>query len=238
MVSMTTKSASVCPYSVFVDVPQRCFGLISIKDDNQFVNRSVPANQFDAYNDGESRIKSSLASIFTSMLAWVIPFTVTLVFTLDAIAERNITRFIWVLAVDAGLILATVVSSRYLRRRQKHYDRITEGLDGQIVTTPCDHHAHDLHRIQAALDKLQAAHGTAYDEQAREAVAAVLDQNVHQPSQKHLLISESKAEDSSSKAIRIRTFEAKNQWSQDVAKAEHLVLGLEEAAGKKTPVTA
>lgn len=235
---MTTKSASVRPYSVFFNVPHILKSVFNFKIDRQYVNRSAPTEQLEAYKDGESRLKEVPAYILTSAPAWVFPIMATVIYAMDAIAERDSGRFIWVLAVDAVLILATVVSSRYLSRRQKHYDRITEGLGGQIVAAPCDHHAHDLHRIQAALDKLQAAHGTAYDEQAREAVAAVLDQNVHQPSKKHLLIADSKAEDSSSKAIRIRTFEAKSQWSQDVAKAEHLVLGLEEAAGEKTPVAA
>ncbi|GAA4034984.1 hypothetical protein GCM10023063_19100 [Arthrobacter methylotrophus] len=48
---------------------------------------------------------------------------------------------------------------------------------------------------------------------------------------------DSAAEDSDPVAIRTRTLAAKAAWGRDVARAEHLVLELEDAAAGKVPAT-
>jgi hypothetical protein len=85
---------------------------------------------------------------------------------------------------------------------------------------------------------LQGEHGDVFDDRAREAAVAVLDQNLHRPNEKHLIIADSAADDADSVAIRSRTLEAKSKWTRDVANAEHLILVLEDAAAQKVPAAA
>jgi hypothetical protein len=232
---MTTSNAPARLYSVFVDVPQFYNGLFALKDSETYVDKAVEPGQLDAYTANDSRIKTILACLSASMFLWIFPMAFGVISVLSAVMSREFTRMAWVLGLIAAWVITVVVSQRFITRRQKSYDETTFLLAERLVPAPRDDRERDLHRIQQALTALQAGHGSAYDNQAREAVAALLDQNLHRPNEKHLIIADSTADDADSVAIRTRALAAKAAWSGDVAKAEHLVLALEDAAAGKVP---
>jgi hypothetical protein len=232
---MTTSSAPARPYSVFVEVPQFYSGLFALKDSETYIDKGLKPGQLDAFSAGDSRIKTILACLNTSMFLWMFPLAYGAISTLSAAVSRDFSRLAWTLGLMAVWIITVVVSSKYISRRQKSYYETTALLAEHLVPAPCDDRRDDLYRIQRALRTLQDKHGADFDDQAREAVAAVLDQNRHRPNEKHLIIADSAAEDSDSVAIRTRTLAAKAAWTGDVAKAEHFVLALEDAAAGKVP---
>lgn len=234
---MTTHSASARPYSVFFEVPQFYSGLFALKDSETFVDKGTTPGQLDAYTANDSRIKAILACLSASMFLWMFPMAVGTVEVLVAAASRDFTRLAWAVGLIAAWVITVIVSKKYIARRQKFYDETTALLAQHIAPAPRDERRDDLRRIQKALSALQDEHGAAYDDRAREAVVAVLDQNRHRPNEKHLIIAESTAVDPDSVAIRTQALEAKATWVGDVARAEHLVLVLETAAGQKDLAT-
>ncbi|MBG0738938.1 hypothetical protein IV500_05810 [Paeniglutamicibacter antarcticus] len=232
---MTISSAIARPYSVFVEVPQFHGGLFALQDSETYIDRDVTPGQLDAFSTNDNRIKTILACLATSIFLGLFPMAFGMISVLDALVEHNLIQLSWVLGLILAWVLTIVVSHKYISRRQKSYDETTAALAQRLVPVPRDDRRGDLRRIQTALTTIQSGHGTAYDDRAREAVAAVLDQNLHRPHKKHLIIADSAARDSDSVAIRTRALAAKASWSGDVAKAEHLVLELEDAAAGKAP---
>jgi uncharacterized membrane protein (DUF485 family) len=234
---MTTSSASARPYSVFVEVPRFYDGLFAMKDSETYVDRDVKPGQLDAFSAHDSRFKTILACVSASMFLWMFPIMYGMISVLSAAMSHDLPQLAWVLGLILAWVITVVVSKKYINRRQKSYDETTDALAGHLVPAPRDNRRADLWRIQDALATLQNEHGAEYDAQARDAVAAVLDQDAHRPNEKHLIIADSAAVDSDSVAIRTRTLAAKALWSGDVAKAEHFVLALEDAAAGKIPAT-
>lgn len=232
---MTTSSASARPYSVFVDVPVIYSGLVTFKDEATFVDTALAPGQIDSYELLGSRAKIIAACILTSMLAWLFPTMFFLIETMRSLMHRDYVWLAWEAGIVAAVVVAIIVASRYIGRESKAVDAAIADMKGRIADVPKGDRREDLIRIQKALDVLQSEHGTAYDDRAREAVNAVLDQHRHQPDEKHLIIAESTADDADSVAIRARALAAKAAWGQDVARAEHLVLELEDAAAGKLP---
>jgi uncharacterized membrane protein (DUF485 family) len=232
---MTTSSASARPYSVFVGVPQFYTGFFALKDDKTYIDKGAAPGLLDAYSAGNNRFKTILACLSISMFFWAFPTAAGAISLLSALVKRDYVQLAWVVGLILAWVATVIVSSRYVTRRQKHYDATTALLAEHLVPAPRDDRRDDLYRIQKALNTLQAEHGPDYDDQAREAVAAVLEQNRHRPNEKHLLIADSAAEDPDSVTIRTRTLADKAAWTGDVAKAEHLVLVLEDAAAGKVP---
>lgn len=237
MSPMTTQCASARPYSVFFDLPTFFRGLVTIKDSATFINKGLEPGQIDSYKLDGNRGKTIAACILTSMLVWAFLAIFALAEFLDSLMLRDYVKLAWVGGGVLAALIAITVSSRFITRRKKAFDAAIADMDGKIAPVPKGGgRRRDLWRIQEALDSLQPEHGTAYDDRAREAVAAVLNQNRHRPDEKHLIIADSTADDSDSVAIRARALAAKAAWGHDVAKAEHLILALEDAAGSKVPV--
>jgi uncharacterized membrane protein (DUF485 family) len=235
---MTTSSAPARPYSVFVDVPQFYTGLFALKDSKTYVDRGVKPGQLDAFTANENRIKTILACVTSTMFLWMFPMAFGMISVLSAVMSRDFTRLAWVAGLILAWVITVVVSNRYISRRQKSFDETSALLAQHLVPAPRDGRSADLGRIQRALNTLQGEHGDVFDDRAREAAVAVLDQNLHRPNEKHLIIADSAADDADSVAIRSRTLEAKSKWTRDVANAEHLILVLEDAAAQKVPAAA
>lgn len=225
------------PYSVFVDVPGIFSGLIAVKTRTRFVDRALAPGQIQSYGLFESRVKTAAACFFASSIIWVLPIALLAIEGVTALARRDYSDLAWVLGIFLAWAAVAISSSRYLSRETKTAEAAVVNMKGLIAPVPEDGTEQDLARIQTALNVLQPEHGTAFDDRARAAVAAVLDQNLHRPNEKHLIIAESTAVDADSTSIRKRTLEAKALWSRDVARAEHLVLELEDAAAGSVPAT-
>lgn len=234
---MTTDSATARPYSVFVRVPDAGF------DNNvrmyTHVDRGLSPSENDSVSSSSDIKKLALASLSDTLLTPVV---------VVALAAWGFTQWgmdsaaggaAWwavTLAVVAAILWAWVTKKSIMRR----VGRLTEELiEAGRLANP---HARrsDLRRIDAALKVLQASSGTEFDDLARQAVIAVLDQDLRAPSQKTVAIAESKAVDPDSTVIRARVLAQKAQHNADIAKAESLVFDLEQFAEKKSqePVTA
>lgn len=235
---MTTDSAAVRPYSVFVRVPDAGF------DNNvrmyTHVDRGLSPSELDSVSSSSDIKKLALASLAVTPLT---PIVVV------ALAAWGFTQWgmdsaavgaAWWTATFA--VISTIVWAWFSKKSiMSRVGRLTEELleEGRLAD-PHERRS-DLRRIQAALTVLQASSGTDFDGLAREAVIAVLDQELKAPSQKTLAIAESKANDPHSTAIRARVLAQKSQRDADAAKAESLIFDLESfAAAKKNqaPVTA
>ncbi len=227
---MTTDSAPARPYSVFIHVPVIFSGLLTIGVEETFVDRALKPGQVDSYGLFRGRIKTIAACFFDSKLIWMFPAFLAVVETLKVLSHHSDAGLPWTAGIILGLAVAFIVSDRFVRRQKEAVDAAIADMEGLIASIPKDDRKRDLLRIQQALNVLQREHGTAFDGRAREAVAAVLDQNLRRPSDKHLIIADSTAVDADSASIRVRTLEEKAAWSRDVAWAEHLVLDLEDAA--------
>jgi hypothetical protein len=235
---MTTSSASARPYSVFVQVPRFYGGLITFKDEDSFVDRGLEPGQIDLYEDGGSRAKTVAACILNSLLYWALPAFIVLGYLMSGLVKHDVAQIIWSTGAGVAGICAYIASDWYINKRQKSFDETSALLAQHLVPAPRDGRSADLGRIQRALNTLQGEHGDVFDDRAREAAVAVLDQNLHRPNEKHLIIADSAADDADSVAIRSRTLEAKSKWTRDVANAEHLILVLEDAAAQKVPAAA
>ena len=233
---MTISSGAARPYSVFIEVPRFYNGLFAFKGSETFVDKGANPSQLDGYSANESRIKTILACLADSMFLWIFPAAFAMISVISSVMSYDLARLAWELGLLAAWIITVIVAHRYINRQQKSYDETTKRLAGDLAPVPKGRER-DLHRIQNALQTLQQDHGPAYDEQAQEAVSAVLVQDRHRPCEKHLIIADSTAVDPDSVAIRARALASKAAWGADVARAEHLILVLEATAEQKVPAT-
>lgn len=228
--SMTTDSAAVRPYSVFVRVPDAGF-------DNSVriythVDRGLTPSELDSVSSPSDIRKLELTSLLdTSLTPVVVIALAAWGFTQWGMDSAAGATAWWVVtvAVVAAIVWAYCTKGRIMHR----VGRLTgELIEAGRLANP---HARrsDLRRIEAALTVLQASSGTAYDDLARQAVIAVLDQDLRAPTAKTVAIAESKAVDPASVVIRARVLAQKAQHNADIAKAESLVFDLEQYAAQK-----
>lgn len=219
-------------------MPYYAFGFISGRDSHSYVATGLQSGQLDAYDLYGSKLKFILASALSSAL--------TIFFAMFGLlgclsAIRSDPAALPILWGSSALWLGgTVWAVRYLRGFSDRTKAAIAELKQRdaIASVPEDERFGDLRRISRAIRYLQAEHGSSYDDQARKAVVAIIEQNRHQPDEKHVAIAHSDALDEQSKTIRIRAMEAMKEWRRDVANAEQLILGLEEAAGIRAAATA
>lgn len=223
--------STVRPYRVFVDVLDADF------DNNvrlhTHVDRGLGPSEIDSLSSPSDHKKLALTSLIGTPVSMIV---------LVALASWGVTQ--WQLQGSAAsrvawsavtVAVAAVLAVSYWTRTSitRRLELLKNGLiEAGRLANP---HARrsDLRRIQAALTVLQASSGTAFDELARKAVIAVLDQDLKTPSPKTVAIAESKANDPDSNVIRARVLAQKAEWAADVAKAESLVFELEQFAAEK-----
>lgn len=238
MGSMTKDSASARPYRVFVRVIDARFeGNLRLQT---HVDRGLSPAEIDSLGSPADLKKLALTSLTGTPVTPIV---------LVALAAWGLTELMQGSAASGvawaavNVAVAAVLAVSYWTRKTitRRMDRLTESLiEAGRLANP---HARrsDLRRIQAALTVLQTSSGTAFDVLARNAVIAVLEQDLNSPSVKTVAIAESKASDPDSTAIRARVLAQKAQRDADVAKAESLIFELEQFAAEKKssePVTA
>lgn len=238
MTRMTTQSTPVHLYGVFVRVPRFFTGVVTFKDTETFIDKTLKPGQVDSYGLDERGPTSVAVCVFGSPFFWIFPLAFFTTFLLESLAKRDFVMLAWVVGSALVTAIACFASSRHIRRRQMAFGAAIKDCGDRIAPVPSDNRLVDLRRIERALVTLQQKHGSMYDDRAREAVAAVLEQDNHRPDEKHLIIARSTASDADSEAIRERTLEKESAWGRDVARAEHLILSLEEAVGDKVPAAA
>lgn len=226
---MTTPSASARPYSVNVRVIHGGDLDSSIRLHN-YVDRGLSPSEIESLSPPSDIKKLALTSLVSSPLTPMV---------LLVLAAWGIAQWVsgsggaaWaavVVPVTAVLAVSYRTKKTIVRRLELVRDAL---IDAGRLANPHERRS-DLRRIQAALTVLQASSGTDFDGLAREAVIAVLDQELNAPSQKTLAIAESKASDPHSNEIRARVIAQKAQRDADMAKAESLIFGLEQFAARK-----
>jgi hypothetical protein len=234
---MTTSSATVRPYRVFVDALYLPDSPIVGSTTTKVIDGGLAHSELDEIRRPE--VRSRLIWIDLSGSIW--PFILD-VFLLAigwfTFAAQPITGAATFLA-GAGVIVAHIYAIRFgIRLRSETNDARGQLLAyGRIAyySTQGGATLDQLSRIDKAIRALQARDGSAHDDKAREAVAAVLRQDKHEPTKRQLGIADSTANDADSIAIRTRALAAKAAWSGDVARAEHLVIALEDSAAGKAP---
>lgn len=228
---MTTDNAAVRPYSVFVRVPDASF-------DNRIrlythVDRGLSPAEINSVSSTSDVKKLTLASLLLDS-----PLTPIVVVALAAWGltqwgmESSLVGAVWwaaTLTVVASTVWAFISNRSIARRVERLTDELIE--KGRLAN-PHERRS-DLRRIQTALTALQASSGTDFDDLARQAVIAVLDQELNAPGPKALAIAESKASDPDTTVIRARALAQKAQRDADVAKAESLIFDLEQSAARK-----
>lgn len=232
---MTIESASVRPYSVTFDALYLHHTLILGTDTVRAVDNGLTPDEKNELTRPDKRRTIAWINKLTSVYLFVFGFAlmdVGAVYFFAHAGHRTLAAagFILGLAVTAGFFWAHIRGGQIRREVRASSDRLT--ASGRLAYWSDVEPAvrSDLTRVARALKDLQERSGTAHDAKARKAVAAVFSQDLHRPNEKHLIIADSTADDSDSVAIRTRTLAAKAAWSGDVAKAEHLVLALEDAA--------
>lgn len=230
---MTTQSTAAQRYRVFVEVPHYFTYLFSGRGNVTFVNKGLRPGQLEGYNMYGSKAAFVLAAVFSSTLTWLFSATFIAAALVPAIANGDAVGI--AVGGTAAVLLVTFgtwATMRMDRLGAVAANAIVELKEQDVLASvPENERFEDLRRISRAIQYLQREHGSNYDDQAREAVIAVLDQNRSQPDEKHLTIARSDASDATSAAIRKRALEAEAAWGRDVATAEKLILELEEAAG-------
>lgn len=235
---MTTSSASARPYSVFVGALDTDF------DDHvrrhTYVDRGLSPLEVDSLDSPSDLKKLALTSLVGTPVTPLILLALAVWGVAQWVQGSAAGTALWA-AVAAAVAAVIVVSYRTRNTITGRLKSLTgELLEAGRLANPSEGQF-DLRRIQDALTTLQASKGTDFDELARKAVIAVLDQNLKAPSPKTLAIAESKASDPDSTVIRARVQAQKAQRDADVAKAESLIFDLEQfAAETKTqgPLTA
>lgn len=238
MKRMTTQIPASAPYRVFVELPHYAFGLISGRDPKAYVATGLRPGQLDSYDLYGSTAKFIVASALSSVLGMF--FVMFGALGLIAPIRPGADALPILVGIGTLWLGATVWAFQYMWRCGNRTEAAIDELKkaGAIAAVPEDDRFEDLRRISRAIQNLQGEHGSSYDEQARKAVVAVIEQNRHQPNEKHLAIARSTASDPLSVEIRTRAMEAETAWGRDVSTAEKLILALEETAGIRTGAAA
>ena len=233
MGEMTTDSATVRPYRVNVRVIHGGDFDSSIRLHN-YVDRGLSPSEIDNLSSPADIKKLALISLVGSPLTPVILLALGAWGVAQWVQGSAVGTTLW---AAAAATVAAVITVSY--RTKKTIVRRLELLKDELIEAGRLANPHerrsDLRRIQTALTVLQASSGTDFDGLAREAVIAVLDQELNAPNKKTLAIADSKANDPHSIAIRARVLAQKSQRDADAAKAESLIFDLEQfAAAKKS----